>query len=63
MKTTPNRSPDRAERRLVYLSSNQLAALRRLSKRTDTSQAALFRRGIDLVLAEASKRAASKVKS
>jgi hypothetical protein len=55
MKTSKtNRSPERAERRLVYLSTEQLASLKRLSKRTGTSQAAMLRRGIDLVLAEAS---------
>jgi hypothetical protein len=45
-----SRSVERAERRLVYMSSEQLAALKRLSKRTGTSQAALFRHAIDLVL-------------
>ncbi len=57
MKTSKtNRSPERTERRLVYLSTDQLASLKRLSKRTGTSQAMMFRRGIDLVLAEASKK-------
>lgn len=51
-----SRSPERAERRLVYLSTEQLAGLRRTAKRTGTSQAALFRQAIDLVLAEAAKR-------
>jgi hypothetical protein len=51
-----SRSAERAERRLVYMSAEQLAALKRLSKRTGTSQAVMFRRGIDLVLAEMSKR-------
>jgi len=44
-------NPDRAERRLVYLSSKQLAGLRRVAKRAGTSQQALVRAGIDLVLA------------
>jgi hypothetical protein len=56
MKNNKQRSPDRAERRLVYMSKDQSAALKRLSKRAGTSQAQLFRRGIDLVIAEASAR-------
>lgn len=50
------KNPDRAARRLIYMSASQAAALHRLSKRTKVSQASLFRRGIDLVIAEASKR-------
>jgi hypothetical protein len=49
------RSPERAERRLIYLSAKQLAALRRLSKRTGSSQQALMRVGIDMVIAKGSK--------
>jgi hypothetical protein len=45
----------RAERSLVYYSTAQRKALRTLSKRTGVSQAAMIRRGIDLVIAEASK--------
>ena len=56
MKTSEQRSTDRAERRLVYMSSDRSAALNRLAKRAKVSQASLFRRGIDLVIAEATKR-------
>jgi hypothetical protein len=59
MKNKTSRSEERAERRLVYLSSDQLAAFKRLSKRTGTSQAAMFRRGIDLVIGEMSKKVKS----
>jgi predicted DNA-binding protein len=45
----------RAERRLVYMSTAQLRALKALARRTGTSQAALMRRAIDLVITEASK--------
>lgn len=44
----------RAERRLVYMSSAQLRALKASAKRLRMSQAAMLRRGIDLVIAEAS---------
>ena len=49
-KTQDRRSPERAERRLVYMSTKQLAELRRLSKREGSSQQALIRAGIDLLL-------------
>jgi hypothetical protein len=51
-----NRSAARAERRLVHMSSVQLTALRRLSKRTGTSQQALIRTGIDLVIAKRGRK-------
>jgi hypothetical protein len=57
MKTkTTNRRPERAERLLVYFSTPQRKALAAAAKRLDTTQAALFRRAIDLVIAEASKK-------
>jgi hypothetical protein len=57
MKTTSkqHRGAERAERRLVYMSAEQLAALKRLSKRSGTSEAEMLRRGIDLVIAERRK--------
>jgi predicted DNA-binding protein len=45
----------RAERRLVYMSTAQLRALKALARRTGSTQAALMRGAIDLVIAEASK--------
>jgi hypothetical protein len=51
-----SRSGERAERRLVYMSAAQAAMLRRLSERTGISQAALFRRAVDLVVARAEVR-------
>jgi len=45
----------RARRRLIHMSVEQHDALRKLSKSTGLSQAAMFRRGIDLVIAEATK--------
>ena len=54
----PNRSVERQVRRLVYFSAAQAKVLAAAAKRHDTTQAALFRRAIDLVIAESTKRGA-----
>jgi hypothetical protein len=50
MRAKQHRNPERAERRLIYMSSQQLARIRRLSARTGISQQALMARGIEMVL-------------
>jgi hypothetical protein len=50
-----NENADRAERLLIYFSTAQRRALQAAAKRCDTSQAALIRRGLDLVIAETRK--------
>jgi hypothetical protein len=59
VRTTSN--PERQQRALVYFSTEQRRQVRALAKRHDISQAQIFRRGLDLVIAELS-RAAVKVK-
>jgi hypothetical protein len=50
-----NVNADRAERLLIYFSTAQRRALQAAAKRRGTSQAALIRRGLDLVIAESAK--------
>jgi len=40
----------------VYLSRKQMAALKQISKETDTPMAVLIRRGVDLVIAQHSRK-------
>lgn len=40
----------------VYLSPQQIDALKRISKKTDVPMAVLIRRGVDLLLARSSRK-------
>jgi hypothetical protein len=52
MKSQAKVSTSRETRLLVYMSNAQRKGLRATAKRTGTSQQALIRKGIDLVLAK-----------